>query len=826
MNKSLPNALKLIEEAVGKSIVFSYTEVEKYTVNVTIENKTQTEAIAIALSSTPFVAKERANYFVINNKNPETKHIEIRGKVLDEDGKPLPYANVLLLNDSDSSFVDGCMSGDNGNFMFLAIEGGKYKIRASVIGYATVFKNVGTDNVVRMKRKAQMLKEVEVVEAVVIEKPDKYLILPSKTELDRATNSLTLLSELKLKMPGLRVDELLGQIKVDGSSPVLMINGKERPMSRILALNHKDILRIEYTSTPDIRYADKGACGVINFIMKPSYEGGSVLARTNNALTTTRSNTLVNSSYYHKKSEWNFSYDNVWRESKKEYTNAYEEFIGREYPIIREQIGLPSSTKDFDNDLMLDYTYMYDPKTMFVATGGFRYHTHERFLDYLIRETYGDNVTEYQKSNNTEYTHVVPSLDLYFRKSWQNKSSLELNMVGTMSNGDYERVLSNTNDYSQKNVTGNNSWTIRSEVMYSHVHKNISLRYGLKYTRGYAENDYTENGSQKVTDKLTSDNVYFYGSMAGTLSKLGYTFNVGGKYFRSEDVEKDKSYIKANSTITFNYPLSKKFSLNYLFLYSPSLPSLASLSDVVQTVDDITVQTGNVDVKPSEYTRNRIMARFNTGKLYTTLQGSFNYTDNPIINRYIYVSDKSSLYYDKFMSVVENGGYIKNINVELTLGYQNLFNHISIQAYMGWDKYKMSGADYGLEASKLYAAASVNAYWGNWRFYIFSDFASRASYYGTEFYKGARQDYLGASYKLKNWDFSCMFAYPFCKRGMFQKEENVSKVHPSRREFYIKDFSNMVQLTIQYRVNFGKAFEKSQRSLSNKGIDTGVNVSY
>ena len=81
-NKPLPAALKLIEREGGKNIIFSVTETEKHSVSANIQQKTQAEAIGIILQGTPFIYKERTDYFAIQKKDARTKAIEIQEKVL------------------------------------------------------------------------------------------------------------------------------------------------------------------------------------------------------------------------------------------------------------------------------------------------------------------------------------------------------------------------------------------------------------------------------------------------------------------------------------------------------------------------------------------------------------------------------------------------------------------------------------------------------------------------------------------------------------------------------------------------------------------------
>lgn len=159
-----------------------------------------------------------------------------------------------------------------------------------------------------------------------------------------------------------------------------------------------------------------------------------------------------------------------------------------------------------------------------------------------------------------------------------------------------------------------------------------------------------------------------------------------------------KSFVKPKATVSLNYPFNKHFTANYMYMYDSSLPSLSNFSEIVRTVDDLIVQTGNVNVKPGEWFRNRFYIRYNTGNFYATGEVNYNYTNNPIVQQYQYISDQNSPYYDKFMSRVENGDFDKQLNLQLYLGYQNLFDHITIYGTVGWDKFNAAGPGYATKS--------------------------------------------------------------------------------------------------------------------------------
>lgn len=89
---------------------------------------------------------------------------EVIGKVVDSNGKPLPYVNIVLLNTQDSTFIKGTTSGQNGDFTLY--NGESYGIlKLSSVGYQTLFiAYKGKTNLGKIK----LLDNVHGLDAVVV----------------------------------------------------------------------------------------------------------------------------------------------------------------------------------------------------------------------------------------------------------------------------------------------------------------------------------------------------------------------------------------------------------------------------------------------------------------------------------------------------------------------------------------------------------------------------------------------------------------------------------------------------------------------------------
>ena len=181
------------------------------------------------------------------------------------------------------------------------------------------------------------LSEVEVTAQSVVQKPDRYIIIPTEKELKQATNGLSLLSDVQYKMPGLMVNESLQTVKVDHVTPVFKMNGKLCSLSQFLALNPQRILRIEYQENPDVKYDNRR---VINVILHPGGDGGSVVTQMHGGVCANFLNGMVGVGYYNRKSEWEFSYNTNWRDYDEREISSSSLFIGRKSPVVRERSGI------------------------------------------------------------------------------------------------------------------------------------------------------------------------------------------------------------------------------------------------------------------------------------------------------------------------------------------------------------------------------------------------------------------------------------------------------------------------------------------------------
>lgn len=178
----------------------------------------------------------------------------IKGKIVDADNQPLPYANVVLLSLPDSAFVIGTVSDEQGVFSLPAHKGDQL-LRISSIGYATAYKLCDAPDlgIIRLESDAQLLGEVVVkAELPVTRVKDNALIT-------RVTGSLLSRvgtgSDVIRRIPGLSMDGNKN-IEVFGKgTPLIYINGRKvRDNAELEQLSSGEIESVELITNPGAEY--------------------------------------------------------------------------------------------------------------------------------------------------------------------------------------------------------------------------------------------------------------------------------------------------------------------------------------------------------------------------------------------------------------------------------------------------------------------------------------------------------------------------------------------------------------------------------------------
>ena len=179
---------------------------------------------------------------------------DIKGKIVNEKGEPLAFANVVLLNRQDSAFVKGVVSGEDGHFAIdSACNNGIIKVTS--VGYKTAWKDCTGENagVIKMVANSKVLGEVVVKSSLpkTILKNGGMTTTVAGSVLEKAGTMEHLLDRIP------NVSAQNGNINVFGrGEPIIYINGRQmRDRSELDRLSSDNIRSVEVISNPGARYA-------------------------------------------------------------------------------------------------------------------------------------------------------------------------------------------------------------------------------------------------------------------------------------------------------------------------------------------------------------------------------------------------------------------------------------------------------------------------------------------------------------------------------------------------------------------------------------------
>jgi hypothetical protein len=201
-----------------------------------------------------------------------------RGRVIDGT-QNLRWVTVVLLSE-DSAFISGAVTDSLGQFSFVPVKAGRYRITASMIGYtkysSDIIANVGEKMQVpdiTLEEASTHLNEVMIQESKQpIEQKIDRLVINLGSHITTSGNSVL---EVLQKSPGVIVNRQSNTIAINGRAGVtVMVNNKplQVPLEVVLqmldGMNASNVEKIELITSPPSEFDAEGKGGVINVVTK------------------------------------------------------------------------------------------------------------------------------------------------------------------------------------------------------------------------------------------------------------------------------------------------------------------------------------------------------------------------------------------------------------------------------------------------------------------------------------------------------------------------------------------------------------------------------
>lgn len=728
----------------------------------------------------------------------------------------------VVYSDSDSTSVVGasCRLFSGGNFIGgIATDGrgafeldtdikSKLRLEVSMTGFNTAEIMIDKSGDVKVGdvyiTEGVALDEVTVTAGQMTESRGRTILFPSASDVKASSTAISLFQ--KLPFAGLQANPVNRSLSVDGGTPVILINGVPSTIDDFNALQPKDIAKIEFSRLEPARYADSGKSGFISITLKERSDGGSVYAWGRSAVTTAFVDANINASYHQGPSQFSLRYSPTWRNYQKVYDNISESYIGGDFNVDIEKHDR-NPFHYLGNNMSLKYDFTPDVKTLFSATLRISPASDGR---RSIAENHDSELGDYNSCHKSKSRDIAPSLDLFFKRDFNDRNSVEVQVVGTLSSSDYRRsnlysYSDGTDDEYIMNVDSRRRSLI-SEICYSHIFsERTSLSAGYQNTLSRSTNTYLTTDYKPV---LTENNNYVYVNFGQQINKVYVTLSTGAKLFWIKNDLNRRRFVKNLSTAKLSWNINRHWNIIGAFRYMPSIPSLTSLTDYPQQQTPYLISNGNPDLKVPEKFIYQVALTFRTGKFSATYMSAISDTRNSVVSDVTYMGDKM------FLSRSVNSRYRRAYQNDITLKISEI-SGFGANLYMCLMHYRTAGATWKHHLTSFDGSIAL---WWNKGPVTISYWRKLPGKYLSGHYVGKEEngDALGIEYKPdSHWTLGVDWMYMFDSKGTRYPAWNYSTVNPSHTDRYIKNNGNMIVLSATYSADFGSLFRSSRRSLNN-----------
>lgn len=744
----------------------------------------------------------------------------ITGKAADESNMPIGYANVLLLNAADSSFVAGCITSEDGSFKIENPDNKGSLLMLSCIGYEDLYLRIteesGNVGTLTMKTKAAMLETATVTESKALFRQKNGAMI---TDVAGSVLSHTHeLSELLSQLPGI-VKTANGGFQVFGlGAPVIYVNNRKiQSQAELDQLSPKDIKNVELITNPGARYDAEGKAVLKIVTLKK--EDGLNLQLGGNAKQNAHFSygSDIKLDYKRKGLGLSAAYGYSNTENQSLLPQTKEILLGENTHRYVQDQSARGHVKNHDWQLRMDYE-INDKHNVGIEWNATDNNDKERRnsdLDYFLNETLAQNtgiLNDYR--NRTRYNH----LNIFHNGQWGRRLSTEFNLDYVNNKNDYHQETSETTAGTTGMTVsdGDNSMNIYAgKLAFDYkVNEKISLSWGVEY------NHISGNGVLNCDSESTAPSDYEneedkfagYAEIAANIGAVminggiryedlatGYTDHID----RSGDVNRHYRNFYPSLSVSYN---KNGWANTLSFSSRTTRPTFRQLSNSSYYSNEFMYQRGNPLLKPS----NSYIVQWNAGYKFISLSASYTYVKDFISTDFYLSGDQQNLIvssyanYDKIQYLKAGLTLQKSIawwNPTLSLGMTQPFFY---SEYLGE---RMSYND-----PQLYLVANQYIHLPKSCLFSIYYYLNSGGHQGAVAFKPYQMLNMGLQKSfLDGWLSVSLNAQDIFHTMKFKETENMKNIHFQQTEDYcLWNWS----ISIIYRLNHVKTKYSGKTSIS------------
>ena len=675
------------------------------------------------------------------------------------------------------------------------------------------------NDTLRMDTSMFKLAEVTVEGQSVIQKVDKQILLPNKEQRKASHDGMSLLQNLQI--PRIVVNPADNTVKTLANQDVqLRINGIEASSSEVMAINPKDVIRIEYHDQPGVRF--NGAAAVINYIVKHRDTGGNLMLNASNGVT------MPGWGEYHLSGKVNCgksSFSLMTHYSPRDVywtrTNA-ETYNFSTGTIENREVGEPTRFKMNPVNIALTYNWTNGEKNMLnIILRDFMKFTPQSKTNrdsYLYQGTDSFAIHDHESTQS-----ISPSLDIYYEHNLPDDNHLYFDVVGTYINSSNDRLfeqlplgetVADTTDVISR-VRGN-KYSLIGEAIYEKDWENIGLTVGVRHNQQWVENTYL--GSADATVNMTTAETYAFAEVQQRVKQFSYAVGIGAMHTYIEQGGQKSSNWIARPQLTLSYDFGKGVFWKYKGYVSGYQPSLSAMSDVAQQIDKYQIRQGNPNLKPVMFVANEMQLSWQSKHVNLNIWANYSYDHKPIMDEtYEQLIDGQAY---AIRTYANHRGFHR-LQVAPSVQVRLLQNKLIFTVAPFANYYVSLGNSYTHKHFNPGVRASIMGMYNGWQF--FGEVTTRSNnLWGETLEYGEFYHHIGVGYNADKWGFRAMLMNPFSVKGYSIETKDLSALAPNTQHAEMRDFRQMLILNFHCNLDFGTQRRENGKRINNEDKENGI----
>ena len=259
LNTSLSEALIWIDTAQNEyKLNFIFDELEDFTVTTQLKNASVRDAVRQVCGFYPMhLTFDSQDIYIECTQKEDAKVI---GRVVDEQGQPIEFANISLhgaadpnSNDRKSTYINGGVSNENGDFV-IPCKAQRITLKVSYIGYKMVTRHVSVGHIgtITLQPETYMVKGVEVKGEI-----PQYKAAQGGLTVDvqhSILHDVGTADDLLSMIPMIQGSNGKFEVLAKGEPEIYINNKKVRDPSELKQLKSVDIKSVDIITSPGARY--------------------------------------------------------------------------------------------------------------------------------------------------------------------------------------------------------------------------------------------------------------------------------------------------------------------------------------------------------------------------------------------------------------------------------------------------------------------------------------------------------------------------------------------------------------------------------------------